>query len=42
VGHTRKKIKAYVVSLLKPDGKRPCGRPRHGWENNIKGNLKHI
>jgi hypothetical protein len=42
VGHTREKINAYVLSVLTPDGKRPFGRPRHGWENNIKGNLKYV
>jgi hypothetical protein len=25
---------------MKPDGKRPLGRPRHSWENNIKWVLK--
>ena len=42
VEHTRKKINAYVVSVLTHRGKRPFGRPRHGRENNIKGNLKYV
>ena len=25
-----------------PTGKRPLGRPRHGWENNIRMDLKEI
>ena len=25
-----------------PAGKRPLGRPRRGWEDNIKMNLKEI
>jgi len=26
----------YRVLVGKPDGKRPLGRPRHRWEDNIK------
>jgi len=26
----------YRVLMRKPEGKRPLGRPRRGWENNIK------
>jgi hypothetical protein len=26
----------------KPEGKRPLGRPRHGWVDNIKINLRVI
>jgi len=26
----------------KPEGKRPLGRPRHRWENNIKMDLKEV
>jgi hypothetical protein len=26
---------AYRVLVEKPEGKRPLGRPRHRWENNI-------
>jgi len=26
---------AYRVLVDKPEGKRPLGRPRHGWEDNI-------
>jgi hypothetical protein len=27
------------VLVEKPEGKRPLGRPRHRWENNIKVEL---
>jgi len=27
---------AYRVLVGKPEGKRPLGRPRHRWEDNIK------
>jgi hypothetical protein len=26
----------------KPEGKRPLGRPRLKWEDNIKGNLQEV
>ena len=26
--------------MAKPEGKRPLGRPRHRWEDNIKMNLE--
>jgi len=26
----------------KPEGKRPLGRPRHRWEDNIKMNLQQV
>jgi hypothetical protein len=26
----------------KPDGKKPLGRPRHKWENNIKMYLQEV
>jgi len=29
----------YRVLVGKPEGKRPLGRPRHRWENNIKMDL---
>jgi hypothetical protein len=27
---------------MKPDGKRPPGRPRHRWDNNIEMDLKEM
>jgi hypothetical protein len=29
----------YRVLVRKPEGKRPLGRPRRRWENNIKMDL---
>jgi len=29
----------YGVLVGKPEGKRPLGRPRCGWENNLKMDL---
>ena len=32
----------YRVLVGKPDGKRPLGRPRHRWEDNIKMDLQEV
>jgi len=32
----------YRVLVGKPEGKRPLGRPRHGWEVNIKMDLQEV
>jgi hypothetical protein len=32
----------YRVLVGRPEGKRPLGRPRHRWEDNIKMNLMEI
>jgi hypothetical protein len=32
----------YRVSVGKPEGKRPLGRPRRRWEDNIKLDLRKI
>jgi hypothetical protein len=31
---------AYRVSVGRPEGRRPLGRPRGGWEDNIKISFK--
>jgi hypothetical protein len=31
---------AYGVLVQTPEGKRPLGRPRHRWEDNIKIDLQ--
>ena len=33
---------AYRVLVGKPEGKRPLGRPRYRWEDNIKMNLQEV
>jgi hypothetical protein len=45
VGHiTRIGERRDVFSVLvrKPEGKRPLGRPRHRWENNIKMYIQEL
>jgi len=32
----------YRVLVGKPEGKRPLGRPRHRWEDNINLDLREI
>jgi len=32
----------YRVLVGKPEGKRPLGRPRHRWEDNIMMNLQDV
>jgi hypothetical protein len=38
----REKRNAYGVLVGKPEGKRPLGRPRHRWVDNIKIDLIEI
>jgi hypothetical protein len=37
-----KTMNAYRIMVGKPDGKRPLGRPRRSWVNNIKMNLREV
>jgi hypothetical protein len=32
----------YRVWVEKPEGRRPLGRPRYRWENNIKMDLQEV
>jgi len=32
----------YRMLVGKPEGKRPLGRPRHRWEDNIKMGLEEV
>jgi hypothetical protein len=32
----------YSILVGKPEGKRPLGRPRRRWDNNIKMDLREI
>jgi hypothetical protein len=33
---------AYRALVRKPDGRRPLGRPRRRWEDNIKMDLREV
>jgi hypothetical protein len=44
-GHVVRKGKmrgAYNILVGRPEGRRPLGRPRHIWEDNIKMDLREI
>jgi hypothetical protein len=32
----------YSILIGKPEGKRPLGRPRHKWEDNIRMDLSEV
>jgi hypothetical protein len=42
VALTGEKMKAYMILVAKQEGKRPLGRRRHRWEDNIKMDLREI
>jgi hypothetical protein len=35
-------VRAYRVLVGRPEGKRPFGRPRRRWEDNIKMDLQEV
>jgi len=39
-GGERRGVYRFLVG--KPEGKRPLGRPRHRWEDNIKMDLQEV
>jgi hypothetical protein len=42
VARMGEKRNAYRILVVKPVGKRPLGRPRRRWVNNIKMDLREI
>jgi hypothetical protein len=43
-GHVAQRVEkrnVYRIMVGKPEGKRPLGRPRHRWVNNIKMDLRY-
>ena len=40
--HMREGRGVHRVLVGKPEGKRPLGRPRHRWEDNIKMDLQEV
>jgi len=42
VSHMGEGRGVYRVLVGKPEGKTPLGRPRHGWEDNIKMALQEV
>jgi hypothetical protein len=44
-GHVTQMVEkrnAYMILVVKREGKRPVGRPRHRWEDNIKMGHREI
>ena len=42
VAHMEEGRGVHKVLVGKPEGKRPLGRPRHRWEDNIKMDLQEV
>jgi hypothetical protein len=42
IAHTGDRRGMYRVLVEKPEGKRPCGRPWHRWEDNITVDLQEV
>jgi hypothetical protein len=42
VERTRERNGVYSVLVGKPEGKKPFGRPRHRWEDNIMMDLHEV
>jgi hypothetical protein len=42
VVHMGNRRGAYMVLVRRPDEKRPCGRPRRSWEDNIQTDLQDV
>jgi hypothetical protein len=40
IAEMREKMNAYRILVEKPEGKRPLGRPRRSWVDNIKMNRR--
>jgi hypothetical protein len=40
--HVRRRGGAYRALVGKPEGRRPLGRPRRRWEDNIKMYLREV
>ena len=40
--HTGERRGVYRVLVIKPEGKRPLGRRRRRWEDNIKMDLQEV
>jgi hypothetical protein len=42
VARMGEKMSAYRILVGKPEGKRPVGRPRHKWVDNVRIDLREV
>jgi hypothetical protein len=42
VAHMRQSRGVYRLLMGKPEGKKPLGKPRRRWENNIKMDIQEV
>ena len=42
MAHMGERRSVHRVLVGKPEGKRPLGRPRHRWEDNMKMDLQEV
>ena len=42
LARTEQSRNTYIVLVGKPEGKRPLGRPRRRWEDNIRMDLREV
>jgi hypothetical protein len=42
VARTSENMNPYMIFVGKPEGRRPLGRPRRRWEDNIKVDLREV
>jgi hypothetical protein len=42
VAHMGEGRDAYRILVGKPEGRKPLGRPRHRWEDNVKMDLQEV
>jgi hypothetical protein len=42
IARTGERIGAYMMFVGRPEGRRPLGRPRRRWEDNIKMGLQEV
>jgi len=42
VARTEGRRRLYSIAIGRPDGRRPLGRPRRRWEDNIRRDLREV
>ena len=42
VAHMEQSRNAYIILVVKSEGKRPLGKPRRRWDDNIKTDMREV